>query len=294
LRVKAVLSVTIAAFTFKALELGDWVSINGSEMNTSDSRSNSDQTPALIDPCWILGLSECIACTGTLEFTTHFFDMIGRAVSIEQCIIFTYRPDENMHCVMAESSASPQTAKVLANDYVSGQFKKDPNFALIKGALESDKGTINTLPANDQGMPSDYLEHFFHEVHLVDKVSLTAVSEHTCYYINLYRGENIGKFTDDDMVTLNFLAPVLSALVLKNFQPQSHTTQKLPPAASTILAQLSERERQICELILQGYTLKVIATELGISETSAATYRKRAYQKLGIPSKGKLVALCRA
>jgi len=192
---------------------------------------------------------------------------------------------------MAENVTSPEIAKALANDYVSGEFKKDPNFPVIKGSLDNKEPTVNTLTTDNQHMSSDYLDHFFKAPHLVDKVSLTSVGDSTCYYINLYRGETAGKFMDKEISILNYIAPVISALVHKHFSSESPPAQSSAATTNSILSGLSGRERQICEFILQGYALKTIAAELGISETSAATYRKRAYQKLGIPSKGKLVAL---
>jgi len=249
-------------------------------------------SPILVDPSWISGISQCIESTGTTEFSLKFFDMITQAVSIEQCIIFTYHTDDKMNYVMAENSHCTDTARNLANDYVSGPFRKDPNFTLIQEALENDDAAVSTLPSDDQSMPSDYLDHFFRNPDLVDKVSLTSVGDHTCYYINLYRGKTIGKFRTEELATLNFIAPILSSLVLKNFSHKNHEIQEALNTNNSILEKLSARERQVCELILRGYTLKLIANELEISETSAATYRKRAYLKLGIPSKGKLVALC--
>lgn len=253
--------------------------------------SSLNEQPIVNDPAWFQDLSACIASTGSAEFTAHFFSMITRLVSIEQCMIFTYHTDDHMSCVMAENVASPEVAKALANDYVSGEFKKDPNFATIKGALENDNNATHTLPADDQHMAGEYGDHFFKGPHLIDKVSLTAVSNGTCYYINLYRGKAKGKFADKEVSALNVIAPVITTLVLKHFSEEAKPVQPETDSSNTILSNLSGRERQICEFILRGYTLKTLAAELGISETSAATYRKRAYQKLGIPSKGKLVAL---
>ncbi|MFC6668732.1 response regulator transcription factor [Marinobacterium aestuariivivens] len=56
-------------------------------------------------------------------------------------------------------------------------------------------------------------------------------------------------------------------------------------------ASLSEREAQICEMILQGHTAKTIGRRLSLSENSVVTYRKRAYRKLGISRKSELIEL---
>lgn len=65
------------------------------------------------------------------------------------------------------------------------------------------------------------------------------------------------------------------------------------PEETAVLAPLSERERQICLYLLRGHTLKSAAAELGVALSSAETYRKRAYEKLGVPSRARLVALTR-
>jgi DNA-binding NarL/FixJ family response regulator len=53
------------------------------------------------------------------------------------------------------------------------------------------------------------------------------------------------------------------------------------------------REAQVCQGILLGKKAELIAHDLRVSVTTVATYRQRAYQKLGISSKGALFALCR-
>jgi DNA-binding NarL/FixJ family response regulator len=248
--------------------------------------------PEFVTTHWTQSLSTCIASTGTDTFPERFINMISQVVPIEQCMIFTYHCDDKMSCVLAKNKLSPEIAQGLADDYITNQFRKDPNIAQIRDALDAGSTTINTLRSKDPEMQGDYREHFFNAPHLVDKISMTCVSEQSCYYINLYRGEQNGKFTAQEVSTLQTIAPIISSLVLKNYATDTPAKHNISSAVSSLLKNLSTRERQICELILKGYTLKVIAAELGISETSAATYRKRAYQKLGIPSKGKLVALC--
>lgn len=49
-------------------------------------------------------------------------------------------------------------------------------------------------------------------------------------------------------------------------------------------ADLSPRERQVMDLTCDGYTLKEIAYELGISESAARHLRDRAVGKYGAPS----------
>ena len=53
---------------------------------------------------------------------------------------------------------------------------------------------------------------------------------------------------------------------------------------------LSRREREVLELTLEGRTAKDIASALSIASSTAASYRVRAYQKLGVASPQEILA----
>ena len=52
---------------------------------------------------------------------------------------------------------------------------------------------------------------------------------------------------------------------------------------------LSERERELSELVAQGLRNRAIAEELGLSEGTVKVYLNRVYEKLGISSRTELV-----
>jgi FixJ family two-component response regulator len=61
--------------------------------------------------------------------------------------------------------------------------------------------------------------------------------------------------------------------------------------ARQLLAQLTPRERQVCDLVARGLLNKQIADEIGASERTVKIHRGRAVQKLGINSITDLVRL---
>jgi DNA-binding NarL/FixJ family response regulator len=63
------------------------------------------------------------------------------------------------------------------------------------------------------------------------------------------------------------------------------------PAAVTELlgAELSEREREVVQRVVQGYSNKEIGTQLNLSVKTVETYRARAHEKLGLTSRAALV-----
>lgn len=54
---------------------------------------------------------------------------------------------------------------------------------------------------------------------------------------------------------------------------------------------LSAREREIMQCVIQGQTSRQIADTLGISKSSVDTYRARIFRKLGVDNRAALVAL---
>jgi DNA-binding NarL/FixJ family response regulator len=80
------------------------------------------------------------------------------------------------------------------------------------------------------------------------------------------------------------LDPSLSARV-------AHGSLRRRGAATTATstALLSQREREVLELVAQGFTNQQIADHLGLSVKTVETYRARLVEKLGLQSRAELV-----
>jgi DNA-binding NarL/FixJ family response regulator len=72
------------------------------------------------------------------------------------------------------------------------------------------------------------------------------------------------------------------------------TASGTPPAAKPAEAMLTPREQQVIELLVQGYSYKEAATQLGISVGTVGTYVNRIYEKLHLTSRREIVAWSRA
>ncbi|WP_353885249.1 helix-turn-helix transcriptional regulator [uncultured Hydrogenophaga sp.] len=57
------------------------------------------------------------------------------------------------------------------------------------------------------------------------------------------------------------------------------------------MATLSGRERQVITHVLEGMTMPEVARQLGVSPTTAVTYRYRAFRHLGIRTHRELLGL---
>ena len=53
---------------------------------------------------------------------------------------------------------------------------------------------------------------------------------------------------------------------------------------------LSAREREVLTLVMRGHTGRAMASALGISKSSADTYRARLFRKLGVATRAELLS----
>ena len=65
----------------------------------------------------------------------------------------------------------------------------------------------------------------------------------------------------------------------------------LPGASGALLAELTDREREVLELMLRGHGNAAIARELFISSGTAKTHVSRILRKLGAPNRAAVAGL---
>jgi DNA-binding NarL/FixJ family response regulator len=108
--------------------------------------------------------------------------------------------------------------------------------------------------------------------------------------LSMYRDQSVGFFSSGELAEIEDGADTLSALVAKH-AALSHTGGQVtrhPPIAELTArfrqtgAKLSTREAQICAMFVTGQCDKEVAKATGLQLSSVATYRKRAYQKMGV------------
>lgn len=223
---------------------------------------------------------------GEDDFLDRFLDWVHAVLGADQCMLFFCAVDKRVSTLLYKDFAQDESARALAHSYISERrYMQDPNFALLK---ECPPGELHVLHLEHLGneMGPNYRRRFFDEPGFKDKLSIIRGHEAGNYYLNLYR--RAGSFGEAfrDPEDEAAAARLLSSLLVKHYL----INQKM--LAQGPLAFLSHREQQVCQAVLQGKKSELIADELGVSLNSVATYRKRAYEKLGISSRAQLFALC--
>lgn len=235
-------------------------------------------------------LAACIEAIGYERFYPRFFALIGKITRIDQYMVFEFCDKwESPRCRLAHNVHRPELGLQLASLYLEGNYLNDPLLERLANEITEHP----TQPACElllsRTLPPVYRRRFFNVPDIKEKFAIAANDEESgrLYYINFYRSAE-REFAANEIEGLEQCSALISALLLRHFREerQGRGVQK-----HLLAAGLSEREAQICELIVAGHTTKTIARKLNLAESSIITYRKRAYQKLGVHRKPDLLEI---
>ena len=227
-------------------------------------------------------IEDCIATSGGDDFIPGVLALV-ESMGASQLMIFEPVGD-TVVCLVSRNYSRLRTGDLLARRYLDGWFRQDP---LLPELLRMETGQTRLRRMEDivAGMPEAYLDIFFNQPGLAGKTTVLAAGSVRRLMVNFYHGDAGGTAPDQEQDEA--LMSLVARLVLNHFETRPATGY---PAC---LSALSERERQVCLGVLDGKKTELIAGDLDLSPATVVTYRRRAYEKLGISSAGSLFALCR-
>ncbi|WGS21618.1 MULTISPECIES: helix-turn-helix transcriptional regulator [unclassified Bradyrhizobium] len=240
----------------------------------------SDITPALL-------------AIGRDSFPQALIGALRRVGDVGHCMVFSFAGARSAACLLDVGNIP--IGRDLGIAYAEHFHQADPNRdAVFRGQALT---TPIVLPTFARRMYSDsYRKIFFDDSDIVDKFASAIWVDDTCFYVNFYQITAQGRFSRDQIARLTAIAPVVTAAVARHFQRDAMDIDPMGRlktlfATAESFAMLTGREKEVCLRILSGLSSEAIAAELGIGLHSALTYRKRAYDKLGISSQNELFAI---
>jgi DNA-binding CsgD family transcriptional regulator len=186
----------------------------------------------------------------------------------------------------------PDGTALRVDRYARGYHRYDPTLHSLPSLNERHATLVNVLMAERIG-DAAYRRTCFESPAFSQKISVAhAGADGEWTILNIYLGErNVGQETVQRLAAFGSLvAPFLrrrgnGALV----QPR-HAADRVSRKLEGRFPTLTERERSVCALTMIGKSSGEIATALGIRPGTVITYRRRAYERLGVSSAAALVA----
>jgi DNA-binding CsgD family transcriptional regulator len=252
------------------------------------------KAPAAFKDSATIDIAPAVLAIGRPAFPQTLIDTLRRVAGVGHCMVFSFAGERSASCLLDVGNIAIGSALGLA--YSEHFHLADPNREVILGRRTAVAPVV--LPAFAPRMYGDnYRKIFFDDSGIVDKFATAIWVDDTCFYVNFYRIASQGRFRRNQLERLARTAPTISAAVARHFQRECPAEFGPLRGLETLfatcepLASLTVREKQVSLRILSGFSSEAISADLGIGLQSTLTYRKRAYDRLGISSQNELFGI---
>lgn len=239
------------------------------------------------------GLARVFGALGQDTFWRALVDTLRLLVPLDNALVSLMQPGRVPRLLIDfDAQAQGDEHEELA-DYCAGMYLLDPFYLAACAGITDGLHTLDSV-APDQFQQSEYYLSYFRRVVGGDELQ---------YLVNIdgaVLGLSLGRSTRFNLEEQGRLLCVRD-WVLAAMRQQ---VQLLPPegpaheAAGDFAAllerfdaRLTQREIETARLILQGFSSKAIAQQLGISPETVKVHRRNVYHKLKVNGHGELFAL---
>ncbi|MBL8707916.1 MAG: hypothetical protein JNL25_01870 [Rhodospirillaceae bacterium] len=256
---------------------------------------------------WNRGIADLLAALGQEDFGPILLRSVRRLIDFDFLMVFAYQGDGRP--LALGDTLPPAQREVVINTYCTAPYVLDPFFQKVAAGVQQGCYRLRDI-APDRFRQSEYFRSHYR---------LTGIREEVGFYFPIGQGIagpmtgvlSLARWVDSpglgrsDMDLLQALAPALSGLCSRQWEALAQPTgvpvagpreRPRDPGQVTAAYQefgaghLSERERQIVSLILQGHSTGSVAHLLDISPGTVKVHRKNIYRKLGLSTQAELFA----
>jgi DNA-binding CsgD family transcriptional regulator len=246
---------------------------------------------------------------GDDAFQPSLLAFCHQATGAEDCSLLLHRGEDPPELAGA-LSVSGSRSRELGDWYLrGGYYRVEPSLRVARQSRS--RLLLHALRQHE--LPVARWRERYQRVGWSERVSLlmSLGDDDGWVFMNAYRPHGCGVTMDSAVAAFGDHAPALAGAVRRHLvltqargaPPPSPPSPSLPlplPLAAPAAAEagpwslLSARERQVVDAILGGASTKECARALGVAPTSIATYRQRAFEKLGIRRQVELFRLAGA
>lgn len=171
----------------------------------------------------------------------------------------------------------------------------DPFYQLLKRGVTEGVYRLDDI-APDEFYSSDYYHKIYKQTGLQKEVGIIASCGDDLRLVLSIGLRNRANVDVDEAKVVSSFYDLIIAAICKHFQVGHPEQRTIGHQLNDIFSNfgkdfLSERECQVTQLVLQGYSTKAIAPLLEVSTETVKVYRKRIHNKLKISSQSELFSL---
>lgn len=229
---------------------------------------------------------------GAEDFAARVLAALQVALPASHCTVFALRSNARVEAI-SSASAIGEVATLTAVEYMRMGFdRQDSNMLWL--------AKRKPAPRRQFWMGHQFAEEVANEAYrrlcygetgIRERLSLLSLfPDGYRVAVSLYRNHSYADYAQKDFDWLSRHAGLIATAVMQHVQV-THGPRVQDPLQRQLMATLSGRERELIAHVLSGKTSKEAAQQMGVSLTTALTYRYRAFQRLGIRSQRELVVL---
>lgn len=247
---------------------------------------------------WHAAIAAVISAADSTSLADALVHAIGVVVDHEGTCLIAFHRDTSPEVL--HHTLEPAGRKHYLDRYLAGPYLLDPLYQL---ALRAEKPTLcrfrDELP--DRFRSSEYYRQYCERTHLLDEMDFLAEVSPTATLV-LVIGRRTRRFTRAELQRLQLIEPTVQACMLRVWQRQDGSRSRMSESDGVHRrltecferfgeSKLTDRERQISQLLLRGHSSKSVARELNIAPGTVMVHKRNLFNKLEISSQYELFSL---
>lgn len=246
-------------------------------------------------PEWQQAVAQLLQSHDASSTCDALIDVIGKAVNHEGTCLLAFHPDAPPDVL--HHTIDPAGAKHYLDRYLAGPYLLDPLYQL---ALSGDKPSLCRFREQtpDRFRSSEYYRQYCERTHLLDEMDFLLDVPGGSTLV-LVVGRRKKKFTKAELRRIRLIEPIVNAAMQNAWRHRdvgaasagrdSDLHRRLKRCFESFGgALLTDRERQITQLLLRGYSAKAAARQLDIAPGTVMVHKRNLFAKLGVTSQGEL------
>jgi DNA-binding CsgD family transcriptional regulator len=251
----------------------------------------------LVDAAAVAALVDAIGSQDPEVLASCILAAVRPIVDAQQCTVFAHEAQRNPRLLSGAADGGPWTAFRCGAIHAREFATQDALRQIIdRKPVAGPVGLVLVARQRADEMPfGSYRRECLEAIGLVDRLTLLMrAGESSWLAAHLYRDEEHGHFDAEHIEALVGVATLLARCIARHYASDVGGVASLrisvSDGVSELGARLTDREREVLTRILDGVTVNRIAEDLNLRPTTVATYRLRAYEKLGVNSRQELFA----
>ena len=266
-------------------------------------RLPSQPAPGLDIPlAQVTALLQKLGLSGRHAVAEELLRLVGSQVPLAQCTIFSYEGRGRPRILAVGDRARTEALPRISQDYVTRFYPLDGSVRVMQAELAAAQRASAAHPHillhRQKGADithREYREICYELPQVAERLAILALYEGQRWMsVNFYRGVEHGPLDARAIAALEAFAPLIVQAVRLHYAGQAVNHDLAELMLARVLRRcpaLTKRDLDVVRGLLSGHTTEGIADRMGIEVSSAQTYLKRIYRKLGISGQRELLGL---